>query len=318
MVSTVDVARRKLVAVGFGSLSLMALSGAIPGLLKSETWLRPATLPLHPAEAEVKVSEITGEWPDISEFGQEYAFINSQSIAQAWQQKWPSVQEVAPLFVSQLPKDMRDVESKFRKELFFMIVTPLALLANHIIMLQRDRMKRILASDQYSESDHQFLLVLGRRMNIKVTDKRQINRLLEHIDIIPVSLVLAQGAIESGWGTSRFAREGNALFGVWTWAKGKGIVPHGRAEGHAYEVKRYDNLFQSVTDYIDNLNRHNAYAPLRQIRANARYQNKALTGYDMSGGLERYSQKGADYITSLRTLITYNNIDRIDRARLII
>jgi Bax protein len=137
------------------------------------------------------------------------------------------------------------------------------------------------------------------------------------VDIIPASLALAQAANESGWGTSRFVREGNALFGQWTWDSSQGIAPKDRQEGKGnYSVRSFPDLGGSVSAYMRNLNTHSAYKTLRKTRAAMRASGKAPSGHALAGGLLRYSQRGKAYVEEIRGMISYDDFQRFDSARL--
>jgi Bax protein len=138
--------------------------------------------------------------------------------------------------------------------------------------------------------------------------------LLHRVDILPPSLVLAQAATESGWGTSRFAREGNNLFGQRTYRPGNGIVPANRPDGETHEVKRFGTLFESVRSYMRNLNTHLAYRELRDLRAQLRRSGRPLSGALLADGLNAYSTRSSDYITDVRAIIRANDLSRANQA----
>lgn len=135
--------------------------------------------------------------------------------------------------------------------------------------------------------------------------------LLRRVDVIAPSLVLAQAANESAWGTSRFARHGNNLFGMRTW-DGEGLVPHHRAEGKTFKVAVYDSIRDSLTDYMHNLNTNARYRRLRQIRAELHRQGKSISGLALANGLAAYSKLGADYIDIIQSIIQGNRLERYD------
>ena len=133
-----------------------------------------------------------------------------------------------------------------------------------------------------------------------------------HLDQIPVSMVLAQAALESAWGTSRFSREANNFFGHWCFTEGCGIEPNERAEGKKHEVKMFDNVEESLRIYFRNINSHPAYQSVRQIRATSREKGQSLSGLEMVAGLVKYSTRGHDYIEELRAIIRYNKFEIIE------
>ena len=136
------------------------------------------------------------------------------------------------------------------------------------------------------------------------------------VDIIPPSLAIAQSAEESGWGTSRFAREGNALFGQKTWKKGKGIVPKKRAIGKKYKVRSFEHLIDGVHSYARNLNGHFAYKIFRAKRANLRKNGLRIDWLSLADTLFSYSERGDDYIQTIKRIIVENRLAVFDYARL--
>lgn len=136
--------------------------------------------------------------------------------------------------------------------------------------------------------------------------------LLRRIDIIPADLALAQGALESAWGTSRFALDGNNYFGQWCFVKGCGLVPQQRREGANHEVARFSSPAESVRRYMHNLNSHPRYTELRLIREQARKESRQSTGSELAAGLEGYSEMGETYIEMVRSLIRFNELDRFE------
>jgi len=144
---------------------------------------------------------------------------------------------------------------------------------------------------------------------------QRIGELRQRIDIIPVELAIAQGAIESAWGTSRFARQGNNIFGKWCFEPGCGIVPARRPANANYEVESYDDVADSIRDYIHHLNSHPNYRHLRERRAAARARGRRPDGIELAAGLETYSAKGREYVASVRGVIRRNEL-RTTAARL--
>jgi Bax protein len=136
--------------------------------------------------------------------------------------------------------------------------------------------------------------------------------LLQSVDILPASLVLAQGANESGWGGSRFARKGNNLFGQWCYIKGCGLVPLRRQAGQIHEVTRFSSVADSVRAYFKNINTHPAYAPLRRLREKMRREEKQLSGLLLAEMLIPYSQRGEAYVSSIKGLIQSNHLSKYD------
>ncbi|PCI73903.1 MAG: hypothetical protein COB20_15685 [SAR86 cluster bacterium] len=144
-------------------------------------------------------------------------------------------------------------------------------------------------------------------------DQALVNELLLRVDVIPVSLVLAQAANESAWGTSRFALEGNNIFGQWCFEEGCGIIPNRRVEGATHEVKSFDTIEAAIEGYFLNINTHHLYAGLRRERARLRRLGQRLDSIMLAQGLDRYSQRGETYIDEVQTLIQQNDLRRRDR-----
>lgn len=141
--------------------------------------------------------------------------------------------------------------------------------------------------------------------------------LLRRIDIVPASLVMAQAANESAWGTSRFATEGNNLFGQWCFEEGCGLVPTQQSSGQHYEVRSFDTIHQSVRSYIMNINTHPSYRELRVIRQSKRSDDDLLNGIDLAPGLIHYSERGQAYIEEISKMIRYNQIEKYDNRDLL-
>ena len=137
--------------------------------------------------------------------------------------------------------------------------------------------------------------------------------LLSRVDVVPLSLALAQAANESAWGTSRFAREAHNFYGQWCYSKGCGLVPRMRAAGMNHEVAKYASPAASVNSYIRNLNRNPAYKQLRTLRAAMRVEQKSLQGAELAKGLRNYSERGEAYVQDLRALIRHNKLQRLDQ-----
>ncbi|MGK2907996.1 MAG: glucosaminidase domain-containing protein [Desulfuromonadales bacterium] len=147
-----------------------------------------------------------------------------------------------------------------------------------------------------------------------LTDHALQDILLRRVDTVPPSLVLAQAAEESGWGTSRFAVEGNALFGMWTWGE-EGITPVKQRSGLGnYKIASYKTPLQSVIAYMHNLNTHQAYKKLRSRRAELRNAGSKVTGWDLASTLTKYSERGQAYVDSLRSMIKGNKLQSADDA----
>ena len=133
-----------------------------------------------------------------------------------------------------------------------------------------------------------------------------LKELVKRVDIIPPALILVQAANESAWGTSRFAQNGYNFFGLWCFKKGCGFVPTLRGDDEAHEVAKFRNMSHAVMTYIRNLNRHYAYAELRDVRAKLRARNRPITAEALAQGLHSYSIRGQDYIDEILSMIRVN------------
>ena len=226
---------------------------------------------------------------------------------------------VPRLSLVSLPGDMRAIrETSERKAVFFKTVLPLVLQVNEQIIEDRSRLWDLQAQKRSGAEldalDRFWLAVMAERYGTKRGD---IAALLDRHDVVPPSLALAQAATESAWGTSRFVREGNAMFGEWTFtAKDKGIVPNGREVGKTHRVRAFDSLYDSVHSYVTNLNKHRAYKEYRAQRAEMRAKGQSVDGMLLAGTLHRYSERGAAYVAELRSIISGNDLDLLDTAQL--
>jgi Bax protein len=226
--------------------------------------------------------------------------------------------EVPRYFVPELPVDILDVNKvSTRKNLFISVTLPLILNANEKILEERKILKNLIKAKNEGQSWSSEQLTWVRDLAKRYKGSaRKLDNLLQRVDIVPASLALAQSIEESGWGTSRFAREGNALFGQRVWSEGKGIVPHERADGEDYEVRRFERLAKSVSSYALNLNRHEAYQKFRDARARLRSVGLLPNGYALAASLTSYSERGGDYVESLRMLMRSNDLGQYDTANL--
>jgi Bax protein len=225
---------------------------------------------------------------------------------------------VPRVFLTQLPKDLPGIEPvQLRKSLFIRSILPLILRTNEEILADRARIEVLrdrLRNDQpLSAADAHWLERLAESYDL---DRRDLGALLHRHDVVPVGLALAQAIEESGWGTSRFALHGNAVFGQWTFEKGAGLVPRDRDEGATHEVKAFDTLADSVHQYVRNLNSHRAYREFRKVRDRMRAKGQPLDSQLLAGTMTRYSERGDAYVDSIVNLMRSNELHLLDRARL--
>lgn len=177
----------------------------------------------------------------------------------------------------------------------------------------REQVIKLSGKDGLSNEETEWLMRLAEEYDLSLEQpigSKAFNALLQRVDIIPSSLVLAQAAIESGWGTSRFARRGYNYFGLWCFRQGCGMLPANRDSGANHEVQVFDSPADSVKAYMLNLNRHPAYARLRQIRAESRKRNSGVFGCQLALGLDKYSSRGRAYVQEVQHMIRANRLSR--------
>jgi len=202
-----------------------------------------------------------------------------------------------------------------KKKAFFEFLYPIVTLENnHILEIRQQLLSLREPQNELSNSEHDWLLMLAHayRVNDTSVTSQLIESLLTRIDIIPVSLILSQAAIESGWGSSRFAKQGNNLFGQWCFKKDCGMVPQNRAADMQHEVAIFDSVNDAVRAYMKNLNSFPAYKSFRQIRLKERAKQSKLQVGKLLAGLEHYSEQGQEYIIKVANLIRQNNLEQYD------
>lgn len=217
-----------------------------------------------------------------------------------------------------LPEDISQLPPQKRKQRFTKTLMPIILSTNSKIMKERATLLAITDINNLSALEDGFIRSLAEKYRLNIDETAVItsadrDELLLRVDIIPASLALAQGAIESGWGTSRFARLGNALYGEWVWNdEADGIVPENRREGASHRIRAFPALQASVASYIRNLNTHPAYANLREIRAKLRERNSRLSGGLLSNALTPYSSRREAYVKDVKSIIRRNGFESLD------
>lgn len=206
-----------------------------------------------------------------------------------------------------------DVSEK--KNAFFSFLYPRIVLANSRILIERQYLETLSRQDTLSASESAWLARQAERLRVdeEPGSDEMFRRLRSRLDVIPPSLIMAQAANESAWGTSRFALKGNNLFGQWCFSKGCGVVPQGREEGKSHEVAAFSSPYRSITGYIQNLNRHPAYQQVRDLRRSARDANRFPSGTALAAGLSSYSERGEEYISEIRSMISFNKLGEYDR-----
>jgi len=218
----------------------------------------------------------------------------------------------------------KEITVEYKKRLFFRGLAPLILRSNELILKDRKRLESILDSfqqtDPLPEMDQVWIKKLATLYKVKVGEDQVSESMLDElwlkVDIVPPSLALAQGAEESGWGTSRFAAAGNAIYGQWTWGKNAIKPEQQRKELGNYGIAAFESIQESVSAYMLNLNTHNAYADLRNKRAELRRDGKKITGSVLAEQLTKYSERGEEYVKTLKVMMDYNRLNPVDDAYL--
>lgn len=213
------------------------------------------------------------------------------------------------------------VDVKVKKQKFFDYLYSRTRKSNDRIWAEREYVLNFRESfDQSNVTDEQLadFATLVDRYGLELPEQLDdvfFKSLLERVDVVPASLVLAQGASESGWGTSRFAREGRNFFGIWCYSEGCGLKPKSRNSGAKHEVRKFRTVQENVAYYMHNINIGHAYEELRGIRAQLREDEERLSGVHLSEGLIRYSERGAAYIEEIKQLISQNDLARFNTHR---
>ena len=282
---------QKSLAVAFPLLVALLLTGFIPVQQQSvDTRLHLKRLNVvTAAELEQVFAELAYAWP-------------------------PQAGDTIPAIeLTTLPHDLAQVlDVKKKKALFFRALLPIVLAENEKVAELRSHASVLLNKGvmQLSDAESRWLKAIAQQYKVKdsISGVNFQRELLRRVDVVPPALALAQAANESAWGTSRFARQGNNLFGQWTYRQSEGIVPLGRPEGATYAVRAFTSVDASVRAYIQNLNSNAAYAELRQLRQQMRDNGEALDSHVLATGLMAYSARGEEYITELQAMMRSNRL----------
>ena len=246
--------------------------------------------------------------------------LNASTIKQLFEDTKYTLQDVRktklvkPVALTLLPNEIKMIESTSkRKEFFIQIVLPLILKENNNIKIDRKRLFSIINKSNNSDLEKKWLDKKYKQYGVPSKD---LSILKIRMDEIPVSLALAQAAKETGWGTSRFAQEGNALFGQWTWS-GEGLKPKDAEKDQGHKVMKFNVLQASVRAYQRNLNTHSSYKDFRQERAKLRDKGQPLDSIVLSQFLNKYAETGNQYVEVLQKIIKQNNLKDFDDAKLL-
>ena len=221
---------------------------------------------------------------------------------------------VKPIALTLLPLEIKKIENiKKRKNLFIQIILPLVIKENNNIRLDRKKLFSILNKNKNTKAENVWLNSKFKQYGVVNKD---LSTLKVRMDEVPVSMAIAQAAKETGWGTSRFAQEGNALFGQWTWS-GDGIKPSKADDNTTHKVMKFNVLQASVKAYQRNLNTHSSYKDFRVARAELRDEGKKLDSTILSEYLDKYAETGKEYVRVLQQIIKQNNLTDFDDAKLL-
>ena len=231
----------------------------------------------------------------------------------------PVVVEVEPISVF---PDFASIDSvSVKKQQFFDFLEDYVIAENEDIAATRRELRSYVdianSGVAFSQRERVWILELASLYDLDTStmnDREIANELYLRVDEIPVSLALAQAANESAWGTSRFAREGNNIFGQWCYEEGCGLVPRRRRTGATHEVRKFDSVQDSVSAYINNINTHESYSFLRELRARMRGRNQPLDPLQLAMGLGAYSERGDNYVDEVQNLIMQNDLTDRDKG----
>lgn len=235
---------------------------------------------------------------------------------------------VPEVYFANLPRELTRIKDiRMKKELFLSSLLPPVLKVNETIRQDRKRLKKIILKitigNDVSEMEYHWLTQKLIQYKVRVRDVQDfldrvgeiLEELLGRMNVIPPELALAQAAQESGWGTSRFAQQGNALYGQWTWGSGCGMVPARRDEGKTHRMKCFPSIIEAVDSYMLNLNTHRAYAALRQERRAFR-DDQVINVIPLVETLTSYSEEGPGYVGKIKNIIRVNRLSDFRLARL--
>ena len=250
----------------------------------------------------------------------DYVRLSASTINQLFKDTEYNLEEVRktklvkPISLSLLPREMQKIENTIiRKKLFIQIILPLVIKENNNIKLDRIKLFSVINKSNNTNLEKKWLKRKFKQYGVPNND---LSSLKVRMDEIPVSMAIAQAAKETGWGTSRFAQEGNALFGQWTWS-GEGIKPAAADNNSTHKVMKFKVLQASVKAYHRNLNTHSSYKKFRIARAELRGENKKLDSLMLSNHLDKYAETGKEYVKILQKIIKQNQLTDFDDAKLL-
>ena len=257
---------------------------------------------------------------EINELPNDYVRLSASTLEQLFKDTNYNLKDVRkkklvkPISLSLLPQEMKMIENaKTRKNLFIKIILPLVIKENNNIKLERKKLFNVINKSNNTSLEKKWLKKKFKQYGVRDND---LSTLKIRMDEIPTSLAIAQAAKETGWGTSRFAQEGNALFGQWTWS-GEGIKPLGADDDTTHKVMKFKILQASVKAYHRNINTHSSYKGFRNLRAELRDDGKELDSILLSEHLDKYAETGKVYVKILQQIIKQNQLTDFDDAKLL-
>ena len=307
----------KIIKVGFNGSEVVENNSK----KNFETVLSGKELELKPEEKDkVTFKDLFYDIFDFEELPENTVRLSATTLEQLFRETNYNLNEirkkkvVKPISIDLLPKEIKLIEnSKKKKELFIKIVLPLIIEENNRIILDRKRLFSILNKNNNSASEKNWLNKKFKQYGVVNKD---LTTLKIRMDIVPVSLAIAQAAKETGWGTSRFALEGNALFGQWTWSK-DGMKPSSASVDTKHKVMKFNILQASVRAYQRNLNTHSGYKKFREARAIQRDNLGKLNSLELVNYLDKYAETGKEYTIILKKIIEQNALTDFDDAELL-
>ena len=302
------------------ALSLVAIGLIVPGGfgIKPPQWLNDrqpqdvASVPASDLDADdLSTSAVTSRETLDVEDGLRPA---QQALAPALSKPdQTSVVIVPSKFARHIPAKHFEMTGDTQKQSFINLVLPLILAVNDELLQRREAVQAAVQAHDRDKLDQ--WAVLYRIEAEKLDDTGLAERLLRRVDTIPVALALAQAAVESGWGTSRFAQQGNALFGQWAWTESAGMRPLAASNDRAV-VRSFGSLLESVRAYMHNLNTHQNYERFRDARYRLKPQSEAVKARRLATYLDSYAEIGQVYVEKLLVIISSNNFDHYAEAKL--
>ncbi len=248
------------------------------------------------------------------------SYTDIQALFTTMNYHWDNLHQGVPdIELHSFPTDLANIaDIREKKHLFYMSLLPMVLAQNNTIIQQRFTLKQLFQqydnAGSITSQQQTWLQQLGKQYRCTVSPLKANsvrNKLLNRVNIIPVALVIAQAANESAYGTSRFARMANNIFGEWTFKVGTGLVPLNRSAGQKYEVKKFANLSGSLSSYFNNINHHRAYQKLREIRQQLSVAGIPIDAQKLAEGLVNYSTRRGAYVAEIQSMIRHNRLAKL-------